>query len=132
RRDPGGPGEIPVGGAGADGLFLGGWVGWIDYESGATAAGAPAAADGDGPAWLRVRDLLVFDHETREILVVARDERARGRLDELLETARASEPFAVIAPPADGRPAEARHIPAAYESLVEACREDIRLGNAYQ
>jgi anthranilate synthase component 1 len=45
------------------GPFRGGWVGWLSYESGAVAAGAPVASD-EMPreSWMRVRTLVTFDH----------------------------------------------------------------------
>ncbi|MDQ1203692.1 anthranilate synthase component I family protein [Microbacterium sp. SORGH_AS_0862] len=45
------------------GPFRSGWVGWLSYEVGADAAGAPVAPD-DMPreSWMRVRTLVTFDH----------------------------------------------------------------------
>jgi anthranilate synthase component 1 len=62
-----GPGHVrlDVAAASVDGPpFRDGWVGWLDYESGAERAGAPAAESEGGPAWLRVTSALALDHAT--------------------------------------------------------------------
>ncbi|WP_307364391.1 hypothetical protein [Microbacterium murale] len=71
ERDERGPGDVMLD-AGApapsDGPpFRGGWVGWLDYESGAAAAGAPAARSEGGPAWLHVSHAIAVDHARGEV-----------------------------------------------------------------
>ena len=61
------------------GPFGGGWVGWIDYEGGAAAAGAPTHPLGSADAaerWLRVDAFLAFDHAACRAWAVAPDERS--------------------------------------------------------
>ena len=68
ERDARGPGDVRLdcvaGAASDEPPFRGGWVGWLDYESGAFAAGAPAAHSEGGPAWLRVTAAVAVDHAT--------------------------------------------------------------------
>lgn len=64
------------------GPFRSGWVGWISYESGAAAAGAPVAPD-EMPreSWMRVRTLVTFDHAAGGIWVSGEDaESWAGRI----------------------------------------------------
>lgn len=100
--------------------FAGGWVGWVDYESGARAAGAPVHPDPTGgPAWLRVRGLVAFDHARRAMStggVIDTDAAAPAR----------------TAASVPRRATRARHEPAQYAALVERCRDAIRAGDAYQ
>ncbi|SDO78603.1 anthranilate synthase component 1 [Microbacterium sp. ru370.1] len=92
------------------GAFRGGWVGWRTYE-------------GDG-AWLRVDSFLAFDHVTRRLLVFG-DAATAERL--------AAVPPAQPVPDAPARGvASARVSPERYADLIEACRERIREGDAYQ
>src|SRR6478735_3001736 len=55
------------------GRFRGGWVGWLGYEPGAEAAGAPVSHEPGVPAerWLRVDRFLAFDHAGRRVWAVA-------------------------------------------------------------
>ncbi|MDN3445786.1 anthranilate synthase component I family protein [Microbacterium sp. APC 3901] len=137
------PGEVRLDAAGGsvgaatDGVppLRGGWVGWYDYESGARAAGVPAAdaAEVPGGAWLRISRLAAFDHATGAVWVAA----AEADLDdwEALVTR-----VAATTMPDDGpalteaatRRVEARHTPTEYAALIERCRELIRAGIAYQ
>ncbi|WP_341945239.1 anthranilate synthase component I family protein [Microbacterium sp. LWH11-1.2] len=114
--------------------FTGGWVGWRDYESGASAAGAPVSDDGDaaGSSWLRVTRVVAFDHASGRTWTLSAEEDAEN--------------WAVAVAAASGRPdgeprsagdaapriAEARHDPQEYAALIERCRELIRAGIAYQ
>ncbi|MDQ1122068.1 anthranilate synthase component I family protein [Microbacterium trichothecenolyticum] len=92
------------------GAFRGGWVGWRSYEG--------------EPAWLRVRDFLAFDHAARRVWVHG---------DPTLATRAVAAPAAPAVPPAQHRgTASGRVPPARYAQLVEACRERIREGDAYQ
>lgn len=122
--------------------FSGGWVGWLDYESGAAAADAPVADAGDeeGGAWVRADRVVAFDHARRRAWVLsAEDEleswgaqvtalftaqaRADGARRQEVPTLRTG-PFT--------RVAVARHAPDEYSALIERCRDLIRDGIAYQ
>lgn len=107
---------------GGEGAFHGGWVGWIGYEPGADAAGAPVAASDAGiPAelWLAVRGFVAFDHAAGTMT-------CHGDID--LSGPR---PPAVPAPAA-ASVARSRHTPTQYAALIERCRDAIRAGDAYQ
>jgi len=111
--------------------FDGGWVGWLDYEHGAAAAGAPIAASDASPTWIAVSTAIALDHAHRRVwaLAAAPDaERWRARVQHAMTDAAAAP--APIAPEAST--AEARHGVRAYVGLVEECREAIRRGDAYQ
>jgi len=108
--------------AGTPAPFAGGWVGWIGYEPGAAAAGAPVhPADPGIPQqlWLAVRGLVAFDHAT-------------GRM----WSGGAVDPAAPApAPPGSdlrARTARGRNTPDEYAGLIEDCRAAIRAGDAYQ
>lgn len=94
--------------------FRGGWVGWISYEG--------------VPAWLRVEELLAFDHAARRVWVFS----PAGSAERLVRAADAAEPAPVV-PEAEPRgAASARHTPEEYADLIAACRERIADGDAYQ
>lgn len=128
--DAGGPGQVrldaesptPVDGP----PFRGGWVGWLDYESGAVTAGAPSAASEGGPAWLRVSAAVALDHATGAVWEMGESStlrQAQGATSTLGDSAfRGAPPIA----------ASARHTPTEYAALIERCREAIRAGTAYQ
>ncbi len=112
--------------------FRGGWVGWLDYEGGASAAGAPAARPEGGPAWLRVTAAVAVDHTTGAIWELGeRLVDPRGSLSERSETKRVERGAQrrVETTPAT---ASARHTPDEYAALIERCRDAIRAGDAYQ
>lgn len=112
--------------------FVGGWVGWRDYESGASAAGAPVSdQEGSGASWMRVIRMVAFDHEARRVWTLSEDDDAVAWADTVAT--------ASVAPSsAGGEPvsavviAEARDEPAEYAALIERCRDLIRAGIAYQ
>ncbi len=109
----------------AAGLFAGGWVGWIGYEPGADAAGAPvAASDADVPSelWLAVRGFVAFDHAARTMT-------CHGGIDPAVV---ADPPGVAGASAPPQRAARGRHEPGEYAALIERCREAIRTGDAYQ
>ncbi|WES65329.1 anthranilate synthase component I family protein [Microbacter sp. GSS18] len=117
------------------GPFRGGWVGWIPYEEGAAAAGAQvlaAPAGGVGERWIRAEEWLAFDHAGGRVWAVASAGRARGLAEEaagLPARDGAAAPRHGVAP----QPAtSARHRPDEYAALIEACRDAIREGDAYQ
>lgn len=115
--------------------FRGGWVGWLDYESGASAAGAPSAPSEGGPAWLRVSAAVAVDHATGSVWEIGeeglRADAGEGPSDRS-ETKRA--PRAAQRPGDAPAPieADARHAPDEYAVLIERCRAAIRAGDAYQ
>lgn len=92
------------------GAFRGGWVGWRSYEG--------------EHAWLRVRDVVAFDHGARRVWIHG-DAELAARV--------AASPAAPSVAPAEHRGPASGRIPAArYAELVEACRDRIREGDAYQ
>lgn len=111
--------------------FLGGWVGWLPYEHGAAANGAPVA-DGDAaPMWIAVTRAVAVDHVTGELHALAAADEVDAWADTVRRAAGAPSPAAVAAP--DGmQTASARHEVAAYTALVEQCRAAIKRGDAYQ
>ncbi|CAH0164160.1 anthranilate synthase component I family protein [Microbacterium sp. Bi121] len=136
--DAGGPGHVrlDVTVASDDGPpFRNGWIGWLDYESGAQRAGAPAAASEGGPAWLRVTSAVAVDHSSGAVwqLQDAESEwlRLPGSVSERSETKRVerAERVETFTPTAT---ASARHTPDEYADLIERCRHAIRAGDAYQ
>ena len=109
-----------------------GWIGWLDYESGARAAGAPTAESGSEPheAGLRITRMAAFDHSTGRVWAMAHE----SGLDDWAAcvTSMTSEGAMHVVPPAPSRTAVARHTPVEYAALIERCRELIRAGTAYQ
>ncbi|MFJ6428144.1 anthranilate synthase component I family protein [Microbacterium maritypicum] len=116
--------------------FTGGWVGWLDYESGAAAAGAPVAGpeDGSGGSWLRTTRVVAFDHDMQRVWALgvesdvedwAADVRALVGVPEAV-------PSSMSDPDHPPRIAVARHDPGEYAALIERCRDLIRAGIAYQ
>ncbi|MCJ1707480.1 anthranilate synthase component I family protein [Microbacterium sp. VKM Ac-2923] len=96
--------------AGTAGAFRGGWVGWRSYEG--------------ESSWLRVDALLAFDHVSRRVYAVG---------DASLAARVADAPTPPEAAPAPARgTASARITPDRYTALIEACRDRIREGDAYQ
>lgn len=124
--------------------FRGGWVGWLDYESGAAAAGAPVAhselSEAQGGDWMRVTRAVAFDHRRRRVWALA----AEPELEAWSETVGTSNfsgakvPQALISAQTGSaatrweRTAVARDTPVAYAALIERCRQIIRAGLAYQ
>jgi anthranilate/para-aminobenzoate synthase component I len=92
------------------GPFRGGWVGWRTYEG--------------ESSWLRVDALLAFDHALRRVYAVG-DPALAARV------AGAPTPDEVDAAEDRGT-ASARVTPDRHAELIEACRDRIREGDAYQ
>ncbi|QEW04860.1 anthranilate synthase component I family protein [Microbacterium lushaniae] len=112
------------------GPFLGGWVGWVGYEAGAEAAGAPVRDRGDATPdemWVRTDELIAFDHASGRVWAMSASGRAEAVVDALLAA-----PPATTPPAADEARATARHAPREYAALIERCRDAIREGDAYQ
>ena len=92
------------------GPFRGGWVGWRTYEG----------AD----LWLRTDAFLAFDHSARRIFAFGDPALAAG--------AAGAPPARAVAGVQPQVTASARVTPERYAELIEACRERIREGDAYQ
>lgn len=107
------------------GPFQGGWVGWLDYESGAAALGVAVSHRPAEPRWMTTDVLISFDHSAHECWVVRgdADEIARLVTDTLPEHAPRVAQTVV---------ATANVTPVEHAAAVAACREFIRAGEAYQ
>lgn len=126
--------RVPIGTAQAEnwpaGPFRGGWVTWLSYDNAAARAGAPAFTADRGEA-ISADTFLAFDHAQRAVWCVAPESdlarfaaHSQARLD-----------ATVTVPPvpdAAPRTAVARQTAHEYAVDIEACREAIRQGDAYQ
>jgi len=123
--------------------FIGGAVGYLGYEVARHFEKLPAAA-GAAPAmpesgFLRAEDLAVFDHVTHRLKLVTihRPESedyaaAVARLDEM-EARLAAEPApAAPRPQVNGTGWESNLSQGAFEAMVDAAREEIHAGEAFQ
>jgi anthranilate synthase component 1 len=135
--------QQPVAGPGLP-RFLGGAVGFIGYEAARHFERLPAAA-GPAPAlpenaFMLAENVAVFDHVTRRVklLTLHRPDRepyaaALVRLDEMEARLRAEPPSgAAPASPADGLEWTSNVTRGQYESMVDAAREHILAGDAFQ
>jgi anthranilate synthase component I len=135
--------QRPVAGPGLP-RFLGGAVGFIGYESARHFERLPAAA-GPAPAlpenaFMVAENVAVFDHVTQrlKLLTLHRPDRepygaAQVRLDEMEGRLRAEAPPAAASPrPADGVEWTTNVTRGQYESMVDAAREHILAGDAFQ
>lgn len=111
--------------------FLGGWVGWLPYEYGAAANGAPVADPDAAPTWIAVTRAVALDHATGDVHALA----AEADVDAWAADVRG----ALAAPPLAPTPtaptlqiASSRHEVVEYTALVEECRAAIQRGDAYQ
>ncbi|MBT2486224.1 MULTISPECIES: anthranilate synthase component I family protein [unclassified Microbacterium] len=114
--------------------FVGGWVGWRDYERGARDAGAPVNTDGgdERPSWLRATRVVAFDHAAKRAWTLSTDEDA-DEWTAVVERATAPTPSRGAGrSDTPTRIAEAGHDPREYGDLIERCRALIRAGTAYQ
>lgn len=120
------------GAAEASGIpFLGGWVGWLPYEHGAAANGAPIADSPAAPTWIAVTRAVALDHATGAVHALAPETDLEAWSAEVHD-ALAAMPIEPPPPAAPTRDAAARHGVAEYSALVEECRAAIRRGDAYQ
>ena len=122
--------------------FHGGAVGYLGYETARHFERLPVA-EGAAPAmpesaFLRAEDLAVFDHVTRrlKLLTIHRPDRedyeaAIGRIDEM-EGRLASDPVTPPAAGADGAPWKANMSPGQFHAMVDAAKEHILAGDAFQ
>jgi anthranilate synthase component I len=122
--------------------FHGGAVGYLGYETARHFERLPVAAGAPPPmpesAFLRADDLAVFDHVTRrlKLLTIHRPDRedyeaAVGRVDEM-ERRLASDQIASYTRGADGTRWESNVTKGQYEAMVDAAREHILAGDAFQ
>ena len=123
--------------------FHGGVVGYLSYEVARHFERLPAA-DGPGPPmpesrFLKAEDLAVFDHVTHRLrlLTIHRPDRedydtARARLDEMERRLTAESPAVEPKPDVNGVAWESNLTEGAYCSMVDAAREEILAGEAFQ
>ncbi len=122
--------------------FHGGAVGYLGYETARHFERLPLAQGAAPPmpesAFLRAEDLAVFDHVTRrlKLLTIHRPEResydaAVGRIDEM-EARLASDQPPPAPRDADGAPWKANMTPGQFHAMVDAAREHILAGDAFQ
>lgn len=112
--------------------FRGGWVGWLDYESGAEAVGAPVHTSRQRPAWLRVERAVAIDHRNGSAWALAAEDELTAWSAEIIRGVDAGPVTMPAAEQLQSAVATARHTPAQYETLIARCREAIRRGDAYQ
>jgi para-aminobenzoate synthetase component 1 len=124
----------------ADSGFSLGWIGWIGYETRFATMGVPRTREAVTPdaAFLWVDRALEFDHEAREVRLIAlgsywnsdllawRDDVVR-----LLGDFRIPESPG-LPMPARRRPATWRDTDAEYLAMIRACKTAIAAGEAYQ
>jgi anthranilate synthase component 1 len=122
--------------------FHGGAVGYLGYETARHFERLPLA-DGPAPAmpesaFLRAEDLAVFDHVTRrlKLLTIYRPDRedyddAVGRIDEM-ERLLASDPPPPQPAGVDGAQWKANMSAGQFHAMVDAAREHILAGDAFQ
>jgi anthranilate synthase component 1 len=122
--------------------FLGGAVGYLGYESARHFERLPVAAGAAPPmpesAFVKAEDIAVFDHVTRrlKLLTIHRPDRedyddALRRID-VMEQRLADESAQPSPAGKDGVPWESNMSPARFHSMVDAAREHILAGDAFQ
>jgi anthranilate synthase component 1 len=122
--------------------FHGGAVGYLGYETARHFERLPVAAGPPPPMpeslFLRAEDLAVFDHVTRrlKLLTIHRPDRegyeaAVGRIDEMQKRLE-SDQVATFARGGDGTRWESNVSRGQYEAMVDAAREYILAGDAFQ
>ena len=121
--------------------FTLGLVGWLGYELRAETMGTPATREARYPraAWLRVNRCLAFDHERRQVLLLAlvpdgaepwTGEAGAWRAM-MLERVR-EHPSSLPAHDPPPTPATWAYTDAEYLAKIEACQAAIVEGDAYQ
>jgi anthranilate synthase component I len=122
--------------------FHGGAVGYLGYETARHFERLPVAKGAPPPmpesSFLRAEDLAVFDHVTRRLKLVTihRPDReeyedAVARID-LMEKDLASDQLPVSAHGTDGPRWEPNMSPGTFHAMVDAAREHIHAGDAFQ
>src|ERR1700730_414406 len=122
--------------------FHGGAVGYLGYETARHSERLPLAQGAPPPmpesAFLRAEDLAVFDHVTRrlKLLTIHRPDRedyeaAVSRIDEM-EKRLASDQVPAAPRGVDGAPWKANMTPGQFHAMVDAAREHILAGDAFQ
>src|SRR6202165_3894343 len=122
--------------------FHGGAVGYLGYETARHFERLPVAAGAPPPmpesAFLRADELAVFDHVTRrlKLLTIHRPDRedyeaAVARID-AMEQRLTSDQVASFQRAADGNRWESNVTKGQYEAMVDAAREYILAGDAFQ
>jgi anthranilate synthase component 1 len=122
--------------------FHGGAVGYLGYETARHFERLPVAQGAPPPmpeaAFLRADDLAVFDHVTRrlKLLTIHRPDRedydaAVDRIDQM-ERRLSSDQVATFARGADGTRWESNVTQGQYHAMVDAAREYIYAGDAFQ
>jgi anthranilate synthase component I len=122
--------------------FHGGAVGYLGYETARHFERLPLAAGAPPPmpesAFLRAEDLAIFDHVTRRLrlLTIHRPDRedygdAVARIDEM-ERRLASDGTPAQAAGVDGGRWEPNMSPGQFHAMVDAAREHILAGDAFQ
>ena len=122
--------------------FHGGAVGYLGYETARHFERLPVASGAPPPmpesAFLRAEDLAIFDHVTRRLrlLTIHRPDRedyeeAVVRIDEM-EKRLASDLMTSAAPGVDGRQWEPNMTQGQFHAMVDAAREHILAGDAFQ
>jgi len=122
--------------------FHGGAVGYLGYETARHFERLPVAQGAPPPmpesAFLRAEALAVFDHVTRrlKLLTIHRPDRedydaAVARID-AMERQLASDQVASYARGADGTRWESNLTPGQYHAMVDAAKEHILAGDAFQ
>lgn len=123
--------------------FVGGAVGYLGYETARHFERLPAA-DGSSPllpeaSFLLVENLAAFDHVRQRLLLITmhRPDRepyqaALSRLDEMQARLEAPAPTVAQKPHANGASWASNVTPGHFESMVDAAKEHILAGDAYQ
>jgi anthranilate synthase component 1 len=122
--------------------FHGGAVGYLGYETARHFERLPVAKGASPPmpeaAFLKAENLAVFDHVTRrlKLLTIHRPrvedyEAAVGRIDRM-EQRLAADPQPAAASGADGASWKSNVTPGHFHSMVDAAREHILAGDAFQ
>src|SRR5438477_6368105 len=122
--------------------FHGGAVGYLGYETARHFERLPIASGVPPPmpesAFLRAEDLAIFDHVTRRLrlLTIHRPDRedydqAVARIDEM-ETRLAADAALGAKPGADGTQWEPNMTRGQFHAMVDAAREHILAGDAFQ
>ncbi|GAA2536732.1 hypothetical protein GCM10009860_16510 [Microbacterium mitrae] len=113
------------------GPFAGGWVIWLGYDHAAARAGAPTEQPTPRGVALNADNFLAFDHASRAVWAVAPETEAvtfaaaaQRRLD--------AAPMVPVVARAEPHEVCERQSAPEYAAAIEACREAIRQGDAYQ